>query len=105
MDSINFDDVWRSVRKERKKFSCLLLSKFKECKDSTFYDRCSTLNTQDQFVMHSDRPKNNKRKQESPKSSAETEQILDIISKKRFLSDDETSNSSSSSDEGSSSSD
>lgn len=79
MNSINFEDVWRSVRKERKKFSCLLLSKFKECKDSTFYDRCISLNTQDQFIMYNDRPKNNKRKPESTKSSAETEQILDII--------------------------
>lgn len=48
MSSTNFDKVWRSVRKERKKLSAKILKKFQE-KKPELYERAMNLNKQDKF--------------------------------------------------------
>jgi hypothetical protein len=55
---INFDKVWRSFRKGRKKLSCVFLKKAqKELPE--IYKRAIELNKQDGYVMYDERTKNN----------------------------------------------
>jgi hypothetical protein len=51
MSKVNFDVVWRKARKDRKKFSCYLLKKFKQ-KFPELAERAMELNRIDEFVMY-----------------------------------------------------
>lgn len=93
MDSVNFDKVWRSVRKERKKWSCRFLKKLKTTHPE-LYQRATLLNEQDGFIMYDQRKAIEKRHSEYP--------MDDELEKKRKT--DSTTSSTSSSSSSSSSS-
>lgn len=50
MSRCNFDKVWKSFRKGRKKLSCLFLKKLK-VELPEFYQRAIELNKEDHFLM------------------------------------------------------
>lgn len=97
MSSVNFERVWRSLRKERKRLSVLLLSRFKE-KKPELYLRALKLNEDDGFAVDEDQKKivNLKRKRVFEVKEGE------IVKKRKISmsSDTESSSSSSSSSDG-----
>lgn len=68
MSRNNFDSVWRSFRKGRKKLSCTFLRKLKEI--PTLYDRAINLNKDDNFVMHNEKKENSSKGSETSSVSS-----------------------------------
>lgn len=91
----NFETVWRTLRHERKKFSCKFLAKLSE-KHPQLYEKAIQMNKQDNFVMYNERKLLDKRNGEY--------ELGDTIEKKR-KGESSTSRSSSSSSSSSSGSD
>lgn len=70
MSVTNFDKVWKSLRSERKKLSCVLLEKFKK-KRPELYQRAVDLNKEDGFIMYNERLKKPRKKSNSREDSKE----------------------------------
>jgi len=97
MTKINFDTVWKHLRKERKKLASKFLKNLK-IKDAKLYDRAIELNKADNWLMHDeDKEKKllGKRKFVASNSLDENEKIEKKI--KRITSTTSSSASSSSS--------
>lgn len=93
----NFEKVWRSLRKERKKLSIKLLQKFKEQKPQ-FYLKALELNELDGFI-----PEYEKNNKEIKRKRSFEVKDNDIIKKRKISLSSDTNESSSSSSSDSSS--
>jgi len=85
----NFETVWRTLRVERKKFSCKFLSKLKE-KHPVLYEKAIQMNKEDNFLMYYERKLLEKRY---------GGELPDVVMKKRKGSSTNSSDTSSSSSE------
>lgn len=96
----NFEKVWQSLRKERKRLSCKILNKFKT-KKPELYKKAIEMNEKDGFIMDGDQ-----KKMVTLKRKRSFEVREGDIKKKRKLSiSSDTQSSSSSSSSSSESSD
>ena len=98
LSTSNFDLVWRSLRKERKKLSCKLLDLLK-IKNPKFYEKAIELNKLDGFIMFNEK---NKLKRKIDNDISEFQNSPKKNRKLSMSSDTDSSSSSSSSDSSSS---
>lgn len=61
MSRTNFDVVWKSFRKERKKLSCRFLKKLEKAHPD-LYKKAKDLNEEDGFVMYDEKKNGDKRR-------------------------------------------